>query len=122
MSTEALRRLFLVSALFNVAGAALFAFPAAGLGPWLGLPAEVPLLYRAFTADFVLLFAGLYLWLARTPEPPPPVVLFAAVGKGSAFALIALLWLTGLASGRTVMVASGDLLLALLYLAWWRDR
>ena len=44
-----------VSAVFNVGGALLFAFPATFLGQLAGLPAPVPRLYCAVVAFFVLL-------------------------------------------------------------------
>lgn len=121
MSQDAfIRRILWLSALFNLGGAYLFAFPASALGQFAGLPAAVPLLYRAFVALFVLLFGGLYAWLAMQPVVHRPMVAFAAIGKSSAFVLMLLLWLLGEASLRGVQAITGDLLLAVLYLHWLR--
>lgn len=42
--------------------------------------------------------------------------MFGAIGKTSAFRLISVLWLTGAAGGKAVVIASGDLLLSMLFL------
>ena len=101
---------------FNVVGALVFAFPASSLGRLAGLPGDAPSAYRAFTAFFILLFGAAYAWLARQPQPDRPMVVFGALGKGAAFALIVLLWLAGAASGMGVALGAGDLLFAGLFL------
>lgn len=111
-----LRRALWTAAVFNLLGALLFAFPASYFGQFAGLPAEVPAAYRALTALFVLLFGGAYLWLARQAVVDRALLTFGAIGKASAFTLIVILWLTGAASGRGVLIASGDLILAALFI------
>ncbi len=111
-----LRRALWIAALFNLLGALLFAFPASYFGQFAGLPAEVPGAYRAMTALFVLLFGGAYLWLAQQTVIDRPLVMFGAIGKASAFALIGILWLMGAVGGKGVVIASGDLVLAVLFL------
>lgn len=110
-----LRRALSAAAVFNVGGAVLFGFPASGLGPVLGLPAEVPLTYRVFVALFVLLFAGAYAWLAAQPAMNRPFVLFGAIGKLAAFAAMLVLCLLGEVPVLSVVVGSGDLLFAGLF-------
>lgn len=112
-----LRRVLYAAALFNVAGAAMFGFPASPTAALAGLPAAVPVPYRAFTALFVLLFGGSYAWLAAHRPLVRPFVAFGAIGKASAFALMLVLWLCGHASLGGVAILSGDLLLAALF-AW----
>ncbi len=111
-----LRRVLWVAAVFNLLGALLFAFPASYVGQLAGLPAAVPGAYRAMTALFVLLFGGAYLWLAQQSVINRPLLIFGAIGKASAFALVCILFLVGAASGVGVLIASGDLVLALLFL------
>ena len=111
-----LRRALWTAAVFNLLGALLFAFPASYFGQFAGLPAEVPGAYRALTAFFVLLFGGAYLWLAQRAVIDRVLLTFGAIGKASAFVLIFILWLTGAASGRGVLIASGDLILAALFI------
>ena len=112
-----LRRILRIAALFNVAGAYMFAFPASPIAALAGLPAAVPVVYRVFTAAFVLLFGGSYAWLAGHKPIIQPFVAFGAIGKASAFALMLVLWLCGEASLGGVVIISGDLLLAALF-AW----
>lgn len=115
-----MRRVLWTSALFNLGGAVLFAFPDSLLGRLVGLPSSVPLLYRAMIALFVLLFAGLYAWLARRETIDRVLVAFAAIGKASAFAVIGGCWLLGHASGRGALLATGDLVFAGLFAGWLR--
>ncbi len=113
-----IRRGLWVSFVLNVGAAVLFAFPSSPLGQVAGLPAAVPLLYRALVAFFVLLFAGAYAWLARQPQIDRPLVALAAIGKAGFFALIVIFWLLGAAPGRAVLAAIGDLLLAGIFVGW----
>lgn len=112
-----LRRALWFAAFFNVGGACLFAFPASPLGAFVGLPPDVPAIYRAFTAMFILLFGGAYAWLAIHRPIIRPFVAFGAIGKASAFALVLALSFLGKATPNAVAVTSGDLALA-AFLAW----
>ena len=111
------RRVLWTSAAFNVGGACLFGFPAS-LGRLVGLPADVPGIYRAFVALFVLLFGGSYAWLAAQPTIDRAFVGFAAIGKSSAFALIAIFWLAGEIPGLGVIAGAGDLGFAAIFAGW----
>ena len=120
MTDANFRRILWLSALTNLTGALLFALPASPLGQLAGLPADVPLLYRGFVTLFVLIYGGMYAWLAVQALIPRPMVALAAIGKSSAFALVLLLWLMGAASLMSVALLSADLALAALYWAWLR--
>jgi hypothetical protein len=111
-----LRRVLLASAAFNVGGAATFGFPASPLGQMAGLPGDVPVVYRAFVVLFVLLFAGAYAWLAAQPAIDRPMVVFSAIGKTAAVALVAALCVAGHAPARAVPAVGGDLVLAALFM------
>lgn len=112
-----LRRVLWAAALFNVGGAMMFGFPALPAGQLAGLPTDVPVSYRAFSALFVLLFGGAYAWLAAQPAINRPFVAFGAIGKTCAFATGLALWLGGHFAGRGVLILSGDLVFAALF-AW----
>lgn len=117
MSPESLLRGALwTAALANVGGATLFAFPASGLGPLVALPVDVPVIYRAFTALFVLLFAGAYAFLASQPAINRPFVAFGAIGKTAAFLAMLVLWVSGHATAPAVVLFSADLALAAVFL------
>jgi hypothetical protein len=113
-----LRAALWFSVIFNLAGAFLFAFPQSLAGRLAGLPEAVPVLYRALLGYFVLLFAGTYLWLALQRVIVRPMIAQAAIGKASAFAIVALCWLEGAAGGRAVIATTGDLVLAAIFAAW----
>ena len=86
MSREhVLRPALWTAAFFNLAGAYPFAMPASSMGQFAGLPPDAPVVYRAMTALFVLLFAGAYAWLAMQPSINRPLVAFGAIGKAAAF-------------------------------------
>jgi hypothetical protein len=113
-----LRRALWVSVVYNLGGALLFAFPSSALGQFAGLPSPVPGIYSALLAFFVALFGGAYAWLAWQPVINRPLVALSAIGKAGVFALIFLFWVFDDASGRGVLAASGDLVLAGIF-AWW---
>jgi hypothetical protein len=118
MSREhVLRPALWTAAFFNLAGAVPFAFPASSMGQLAGLPADAPLVYRAMTALFVLLFAGAYAWLALQPTINRPFVAFGAIGKAAAFVLVVALWLQAVVPAGAVFAMVGDIILALLF-AW----
>lgn len=112
-----LRPALRVAALFNIAGAYLFAFPASTPGHLAGLPANAPVTYRAMMALFILLFAGAYAWLAAQPTINRPFVAFGAIGKAAAFATVFALWIGGAVPATSVFAITGDLLLASIF-AW----
>ena len=113
-----LRRALWTTVVFNLGGATLFAFPSSPFGQLAGLPQSVPLIYRAFLALFVLLFAGAYAWLARQPTIDRPLVALGAIGKAGAFAVVFVLWVVGEVPGIGVLGFVGDLIFAGIF-TWW---
>jgi hypothetical protein len=105
------------SAAFNALAGLTFAFPAS-LGQFFCMPLPAPRFYSAFVALFVLLFAGLYAWLARQSTIPRAFVGFAAIGKTGAFALTVVLFALGDISLRTAAGSLGDLAFAALFARW----
>lgn len=106
------------SAIYNLSGALLFAFPSSAFGQFAGLPPTVPAAYRALCALFVLLFGGAYAWLALARVIDRPMVAFSAVGKAAAFGTILALAVMGKSPMRSVPPVSGDLIFACIF-AWW---
>ena len=119
---QILRPALWTAAFFNLVGTFLFAFPGSRLGQFAGLPTDVPAIYRALTALFVLLFGCAYAWLAMQPTINRPFVAFGAIGKASAFLIVVLLWLRGAAPITSVSAIVGDLVLAAVFLWCLRDR
>jgi hypothetical protein len=118
LTTALFRRLLWAAALFNVLAAVILGFPASPLGQMAGLPAEVPLAYRAIVAAFVLLFAGCYAWLGTQTEPDRPMVALGAIGKALVVVVVIGLWLAAEASLTSLAIVSGDLVFAALFI-WW---
>jgi hypothetical protein len=107
---------------YNVLGAVSLAFPEAlaGLAP---LPPATPRFYAVQLALVVLLFAGVYAWLARSAVIDRPLLAVGALGKLAFFAGCAAFWLAGQADALVPLTATGDLALALVFLGWLRaDR
>lgn len=115
-----LRKALWTTAVFNVIAATIIAFPDT-LGASVGLPVPVPRLYTTLLFSFVFLFGGAYAWLARSVEINRPLVVLAAVGKLSVFAIVAAFWVAGNAPGTLVFLASGDLAFATIFFWWLAD-
>jgi uncharacterized BrkB/YihY/UPF0761 family membrane protein len=118
MSTELFQRILWAAAAFNVLIACMVGFPASPAGQLAGLPAEVPLEYRAILATFVLLFAGVYAWLATQPEPNRPMVVLGALGKASVVVVGTAVWLATQAPVSSLGAVAADLVFVLAF-AWW---
>lgn len=111
-----LKTALMASAVFNMGGVVLFSLPGSLPGRLSGLPAEVPAVYRYLTALFMFLFGAAYAWLAFRARVERPLVIFGAVGKLAAFSLMAVLWITAQIETRTLLVVSGDVVFALLFI------
>lgn len=113
-----IRSILWATAVFNLAGALLIAFPSSSLGQFVGLPVPVPPIYTTLLAFFVILFGGVYAWLARQPKIDRPLVAFSAIGKAGAFTVFFVCWFFGELSFRGVAAATGDLIFAGLFSSW----
>jgi hypothetical protein len=113
-----IRRVLWATAVFNLGGALLFAFPASVVGQLAGMPVPVPAPYTILLAFFVLLFGGAYAWLALQAVIDRPMVAFAAIGKAGAFAIFFVFWMVSEVPARGVMAATGDLIFSGLFLYW----
>jgi len=111
------RGALLVSAVFNLGAALVFAFPSS-LGWLAGLPMPVPRAYTTLLAVFVMLFGVAYAWLARQPIIDRPLVAFSALGKASVFSAILVFWILGDLPGRAALGAVGDVVFAVIFAGW----
>ena len=118
ISTRFVRITLGLSVLFNFGAAAIFAFPGSSLGQLIGLPPVVSPIYAAMTAYMVGLFGAAYAWLAMQSMPPQSLLAFGAIGKLGVFCVAAGLWLLGTIPITLVVVASGDLIFALIWFGW----
>ena len=119
MNLEKLTRAtLLLSAPFNLVAACGLLFPASSLGQLIGLPSPVPVVYSAILAYMVLIFGGVYAWLALQDSINRPLLAVGVIGKLGVFAICLGLWLMSQADVATVLVSSVDLALGLLWLSY----
>jgi hypothetical protein len=117
-SDKFIRVVLWASALFNLAGAMLFAFPESTLSQLAGLPVPVPTFYALLLAEFILLFGCSYAWLALQSSINRPLLAFGAIGKTCAFLLAVVLFVAGQVPARGVLAITGDLIFAGLFFGW----
>ena len=113
-----LRITLIFAALMTASGAWIFFDPSSGLGQNYGLPADVPMLYRALLGFVLALFAGMYAWMAAQSTVVRPLLWLGVIGKGGAFATMLLLYAAGKVSVTTAMMLLGDAILAVIWLVW----
>lgn len=117
--TAVVRRALWASVPANLGVAALMLAPTSWLGRLVGLPDPAPHpVYRVLLALFLALFGGAYAWLALAPRIDRALVAFGAIGKTLAVVATGVVWLQGLASGRWMLLISGDLAFAAVF-TWW---
>ncbi len=123
MSLDQIVRISLwITAPFNLIAAYAFAFPESGLGQILGLPYPSHPLFTLFSGSMVGLFGVMYAWLALQNAIVRPVLAFGATGKTIAVAIALYLYLGGLLSSTLILLISGDLIFAALWLYYLTSR
>ncbi len=120
-ASRVLRFTLALSCPFNLLAALLILQPDSPPGRWLGLPADVPVLYAALAAYLIAAFGLLYAWMASRPRPDRPLLAFASLAKAGVFFLVLALWLGSFAPPACLLAASGDLGLAAFW-GWWLLR
>jgi hypothetical protein len=109
------------SVALNLLGTVLFASIAAG-HPLMPMPIMPPPFFAAQVALTIALFGGVYAWLALQPSIDGPLLVVSAIGKLGFFALFVIYRATGDLPWSSVMQASPDLILGVVYLWWLRSR
>ena len=117
---RAIRPALVASFVFNMIGASMFMFPQSLLGRLVEMPWP-PAIYRALTTTFIILFGLMYLWLAFQPRISRALIGFSAISKTAVFGAIAFSTLLSGATMTGIVVGSGDLMFALIYLLWLRN-
>jgi hypothetical protein len=106
-----------LTAIYNVFGVLLF-FPLLSFGRRLvGLP-DAPPFYLWLVTIWIGSFAVMYVWLAATKRPDRAFLIIAVTGKFAFWSLNVIFWLAGKFPVIAPLVASGDLITAILF-AWW---
>lgn len=101
----------------NVLGTIVFALPALGRASPL-LPMAVPPYFAAQIGFTILLFAGVYAWLALQPQVNRPLIVVGGLGKLGFFALTAAYAFAGEVPVGMALNATPDLMFAGIFL-WW---
>jgi len=118
MTAKSVRVLFVTGAVFNwlVGLALLFDAPLLfGLFHVTPVPTE-PLFIQLF-AWLVIVFGVGYFWVSRDPIANVPIIKLGMLGKVSVFLVCLAATVTGMVSWQMMILASGDLVYALLF---WR--
>lgn len=104
----------------NAVGVAVFAPPALGYhSAW--LPVEVPRYFAAQVGFIILLFGGVYAWLAMQPRINRPLVVVGGLGKLGFFGITLVYAIAGDVPAAMALNATPDLVLAAIFL-WWASR
>jgi hypothetical protein len=103
---------------FNLIAAWMLMRPASAFGQFVGVPTDVPSLYSLVVGFLICEFGVTYAWLALQKHIHRPLLAFCAIGKSGVFGIVLLLWLGAAVSGRLLLMASGDLMLAIIWF-WW---
>lgn len=107
----------MLTAIYNVFGVLLF-FPLLSTGRRIiGLPDAHPF-YLWLVTIWIGSFAVLYVWLAVTRQSNRALLIIAVTGKFAFWSLNLIFWLAGDFPVIAPLVASGDLITAILF-AWW---
>lgn len=112
-----IRRALWATAVINVFGALGFLFPES-LGQNVGMPVPVSPFYTWYIALVVLIFAGVYTWLARQAVIDRPLLWVGAIGKAGFFAVCLASWVIGDLPARGVLLSSVDVVFAAIFV-WW---
>ncbi|MCA9075161.1 MAG: hypothetical protein KDA93_09015 [Planctomycetaceae bacterium] len=116
-SERFIRSVLWVAVGFNLLGAMAFLFPET-VGQLSALPVPVPRLYAWLLASMVLMFGGMYAWLAMQLEINRALLAIGAIGKALVFCVFTACWLLGDVPFLAILGASGDLILAGLFTNW----
>lgn len=114
---QVMRPALVVGAIFNLVAAAIFLFPDS-LGRMADLPRSGAVYHSWLIAVFIVIFAGLYLWLSRRPVIDRQMIVLAVVGKMGVFLVSVACLLLGELSLKAFAPAAGDFLFVLLFV-WW---
>ena len=118
MVTRFLRLTLVVAALMTAFGAYIFASPGSGFGQQYDLPANAPVVYRALVGLMLIVFAGMYAWMATQEVLLRPLLWLGVIGKGGAFLTALSLFALGLISAGPVSMLVGDGVLSVTWAVW----
>jgi hypothetical protein len=110
------RTSLLLSAIYNIIGGALFAFPSSYVSQMFGFPNEVNPLYAALLSYAIVLFGLMYFWHSRQIDIYRPMLALSGFAKIGIYTVMASMWCLGHASGKFMILVSGDLIFGVMWL------
>lgn len=120
ISEKLIRQTLRLSLVFNLGAACLLLSPDSALAQLAGFTASASPMHAWLSALMVAALGVAYGWLAQQPVIDRPLLAFGALVKGSAFLMFVALWLFAGLSGRSVLFATLDIVLASIWLSWLR--
>ena len=112
-----MRWTLVLTAIYNVFGVLLF-IPLLSIGRRLiGIPDAHPF-YLWLVTIWIGSFGFMYVWLAVKKRPDRAFVIIAATGKFAFFSLMLTFWVIGDFPVIAPLVATGDLITAILFAFW----
>lgn len=123
MSAHAANRtLFFVASAFNALVVLGLLTPNSPAWSLLGAtPPEQPIFLHLFLV-MAMVFGLAYLWIGWSPAGKAPLILVAAIGKLSVFAVVVAHYVAGSVTDALPVLASGDLIFAALFLRVYAGR
>ena len=115
-------KLFLVAAIYNWAVTTPFFFAHKAIFGWMGMePINHPLMLRSFLALAFVYGIGYY-WVSRDVRTNRDLVRMGVLGKLAVFVLFFVAWITGEIPLLMVFPGVGDLIFAILFIGFLRQR
>ena len=88
------------------------------LEKWRGFPPPPQLVYSTYGAVTILVWAFVYLYLARQVEFNRPLLWVGVVGKFNVFMAVIISWQAGEINGMGILLGGADLLMGLVWMAY----
>lgn len=119
MKSDKLVRVTLgLSFFFNLGAAYLLIFAASPLAQFAGFTASTSPMHTSLSALMVGSLGIAYGWLSRQEVIDRPMLALGALIKGAAFLMFVVQWLFDAVTGRFVLFAVVDIVLAFIWLNW----
>jgi hypothetical protein len=113
-----MRNALFATAAMNLLAGLGFLPPAAGVRALAGLPPGEHPVYLTTVALFVMTFGVGYFWVAAANRPERLFITLGAIGKLGFFLIVLGCWLMGSLPGMAAVMASADLVFAVIFIAW----
>ncbi|PXW91227.1 hypothetical protein C8R34_101136 [Nitrosomonas sp. Nm84] len=118
MDLKSLSRILLYfSVIYNIMGFISFAFPAT-IGKAAELPAPPQLIYSVFGAGTILIWAFVYLYLARQREFNRPLLWVGVAGKLNIFTALLIAWAANEIPLKPLLMGGVDLFMGCVWLSY----